>query len=261
MHSQASFSGNLIPRPPLVPTSFPGLLWLLLFSCLHRIERWEVLETIHRSTLTFALGVSPLITARRFFLRTPDSAAHAAAVRLVGMFVQSPIPNMLPEEHHSINTTDCKLLLQDQMQNVVGVSLSLHEKHGIGWEQEHIEHHDHHIACKILPSFFFQSYETKSRTESLCLSIGDTVQTSVLYHLRFEVTVITWLWTSNDKISSRFRNEWRDKTSLPTILLMLECVLVHINPASCICYRLTLHEVQWTHWGCGMQEVVLGEEM
>ena len=51
------------------------------------------------------------------------------------------------------------------------------------------------------------------------------------------------------------------KTPLPTILLVLECVLVHINPASCICYWLTLHEVQWTHWGRGMQEVVLGEEM
>ena len=102
------------------------------------------------------------------------------------------------------------------------VSLSLHEKHGIGCfatrrtgEQEHIKLHDNHIACKILSGFpdFFQSCETKSRTESQGLSIDNIVQTSILYHLWFEGTVITWLWTSNDKISSHFRNEWSDKNN------------------------------------------------
>ena len=46
-------------------------------------------------TLTWAFGLSPLITASRFFFITADSAAQAAAVLLVGTLVQSPMPKML----------------------------------------------------------------------------------------------------------------------------------------------------------------------
>ena len=45
---------------------------------------------------TWDIGVSPFITLNKFFLRTADSAAQAAAVLLVGTLVQSPIPNTLP---------------------------------------------------------------------------------------------------------------------------------------------------------------------
>ena len=47
--------------------------------------------------ITLAFGISPLITAYRFFFKTADSAAHAAAVLLVGTFVQSPIPKIFAE--------------------------------------------------------------------------------------------------------------------------------------------------------------------
>jgi len=46
---------------------------------------------------------------------------------------------------------------------------------------------------------------------------------------------------------------------VPTILLMLQSVLIHVNPATCIHYWLTLHEVQGAHWGRGMEEVILGK--
>lgn len=50
-----------------------------------------------KDIITLAFGVSPLITAYRFFFKTVDSAAHAAAVLLVGTFVQSPIPKIFAE--------------------------------------------------------------------------------------------------------------------------------------------------------------------
>ncbi len=72
-------------------------------------------------SLTSALGFNPFTTAAIFVLRTADSAATAAAVLLVGTFVQSPIPNTLAawagqashnththylrgREHHTIHT-------------------------------------------------------------------------------------------------------------------------------------------------------------
>ena len=77
-----------------------------------------------------------------------------------------------------------------------------------------------------------------------------------MYDLRLQLSLDCELLTTKFLLILEMSEE--TKTTLPTILLMLERVLVHINPASCISYWLTLHEVQWTHWGRGMQEVVLG---
>jgi hypothetical protein len=50
-------------------------------------------------THTWLDKASPFIVANKFFMRIADSAAHAAAVRLVGMLVQSPIPKMFSERN------------------------------------------------------------------------------------------------------------------------------------------------------------------
>ena len=55
--------------------------------------------------VTWEDGFSPFITLNKFFLTTTDSAAQAAAVLLVGILVQSPIPNTLPSTYYKLYHT------------------------------------------------------------------------------------------------------------------------------------------------------------